>query len=116
MGISAQDNQYHELAINTARKAGVILREEFNRQGEPRGKHGHTEADKTAELLIFQALKSIFRITDSWERKPAGSVLMVILTIYGSSILMTVQVLTLKASGVCPYPSRCSKAMNPYWA
>jgi ADP-ribosylglycohydrolase/fructose-1,6-bisphosphatase/inositol monophosphatase family enzyme len=53
---------YHyalQLAIEAARRAGQMLREEFHRPGGPRGSRAHAEVDEQAERLIRQVLAAI---------------------------------------------------------
>jgi ADP-ribosyl-[dinitrogen reductase] hydrolase len=47
-------------AVDAAVAAGALLRDEFNRQGGPRGTPGHAEEDETAEHLIKARLKASF--------------------------------------------------------
>lgn len=45
-----------EVAVRAARKAGVILHNEFSRPSGPRGSGGHADADAEAELVIRRDL------------------------------------------------------------
>jgi ADP-ribosylglycohydrolase/fructose-1,6-bisphosphatase/inositol monophosphatase family enzyme len=47
-------------AVEAARAAGDILREEFNRPGGPRGTQHHAEADEVAEQEIYDRLSAAF--------------------------------------------------------
>ncbi|HUY35627.1 MAG TPA: inositol monophosphatase family protein [Pirellulales bacterium] len=49
------------VAIEAAREAGALLRQEFHRPGGPRGAGGHAEIDQPAEQLIQNALLARFR-------------------------------------------------------
>jgi len=48
------------LAIDVAREAGALLREEFHRPGGPRGTGGHAEIDQPTEQLIQNRLLACF--------------------------------------------------------
>jgi ADP-ribosylglycohydrolase/fructose-1,6-bisphosphatase/inositol monophosphatase family enzyme len=47
------------LAIEAARRAGALLREEFHRPGGPRGAHNHADADDEAGRLICDLLRPV---------------------------------------------------------
>ena len=47
-------------AVEAARQAGQLLREEFHRPGGPRGSGDHAEADRMAEEVINRLLMALF--------------------------------------------------------
>ena len=49
-----------EVAIQAARQAGALLREDFHRSGGPRGSGGPAEMDEQAELVIKRTLLSAY--------------------------------------------------------
>ncbi len=49
-----------ETAIAAARRGGDLLREEFHRQGGPRGQGGHADIDEIAETEIHRILTGAF--------------------------------------------------------
>ncbi|MCI0458804.1 MAG: ADP-ribosylglycohydrolase family protein [Gemmataceae bacterium] len=49
-----------QAAIEAAREAGALLRQEFHRPGGPRGESGHADIDTEAEQLIRQKLLAAF--------------------------------------------------------
>src|SRR5262249_13114053 len=48
------------VAIDAAREAGALLRQEFHRPGGPRGAGGHAEVDGLAEELIQKRVFAAF--------------------------------------------------------
>src|SRR5918998_1637104 len=48
--------QVLQIAVDSAREAGAMLREELLRDGGPRGRGGHAEIDESAERLIRDRL------------------------------------------------------------
>lgn len=49
-----------QVAIEAARSAGDLLRQEFHRAGGPRGREGHAPVDQEAEALIRSRLSAAF--------------------------------------------------------
>jgi len=61
-----------QLAIEAAKRAGAILREDFHRTGGPRGSGGHAEADVAADVAIRDALAETGWGYRSEEVSPGG--------------------------------------------
>jgi hypothetical protein len=55
------------VAIDTAREAGAMLRQEFHRPGGPRGSGDHADIDREAEELIQKRLLAAFPWNDLGE-------------------------------------------------
>lgn len=58
------------VAIDTAREAGALLRQEFYRASGPRGSGGHAVIDEEAEKLIQKRLLDAFLwnyLARSWD-------------------------------------------------
>jgi len=49
-----------DVALNAARQAGALIREESWHAGGPRGSHGHAPVDRCVETLIRQRLQEAF--------------------------------------------------------
>ncbi|MEX2441968.1 MAG: inositol monophosphatase family protein [Alkalispirochaeta sp.] len=62
-----------DLAVSIARKAGSLLRQEFNRPGGPRGHAGHAEIDRPTEEFIRRRLLEA-RPADAFLGEETGAV------------------------------------------
>jgi ADP-ribosylglycohydrolase/fructose-1,6-bisphosphatase/inositol monophosphatase family enzyme len=60
------------VVLTAAQHAAKLLRDEFHREGGPRGVHGHAPVDKEAELLIRESLLSSFP-NDAYLGEETGS-------------------------------------------
>lgn len=60
-------------AVEAARRAGQLLRDEFHRLGGPRGSGGHAEADEPAEKIIRKIILEAFPAAYRGEETAAAS-------------------------------------------